>query len=454
MHLRDIPSVNSVLDRIDLKNIQLPRQMVVDTIRAELFFNRSLTDKEKIFLTKEILFEKILSKIYSLSQSNFKPVINGTGIVLHTGLGRAPLSRKLVKEVTMAVAGYSPVEFNLESGKRGERLNHVAPLINSLTGADDSIVVNNNAAALLLCLNTLAEGKEVAISRGQLVEIGGSFRIPDIIQKSGAIMREVGTTNRTHIKDFEQVTNKDTGAIVYAHTSNYRIEGFTKEVTIEDLVKIGRKKRIPIIVDIGSGALFDLTKSGLPAEPIIKEILRVGSGLVTFSGDKLLGGPQAGIISGKKSLISRVHKNPMYRALRCDKLTLALMEKVLRGYSNGSPGKENLAYQMLITPRNILRRRGERLLLSISKDIVNKLKIRIVDSVVEAGSGSLPIKSLESCALQFATNNIKPTELAKRFRDQEIPVIGYIKGNIFTIDLKAVDLSQMKTLSIAIKESI
>ena len=453
MRLRDIPSVNSILDRIDWKNIQLPRQIVVDTIRKELICIRTLSHKDQNSLTKEIIFKKILSKIYSLSKSKFKPVINGTGIVLHTGLGRAPLSRKLAIEVTKAVAAYSPVEFNLESGKRGERLNHVAPLINSLTGAEGSIVVNNNAAAFMLCLNTLAEGKEVVISRGQLVEIGGSFRIPDIIQKSGAIMREVGTTNRTHIKDFEEVINKDTGAIVYAHTSNYRIEGFTKEVTVEDLEKIGRKQQIPVLVDIGSGALFDLTKSGLPAEPVIKEIIRVGSGLVTFSGDKLLGGPQAGIISGKNSLISLVHQNPMYRALRCDKLTLALMEKILRGYSNGFPGKENLAYQMLITPRNILRRRGERLLLSISKDIINKLKIRIVDSIVEAGSGSLPIKSLESCALHFAPNNIKPTELAKRFRDQEIPVIGYIKGNIFIIDLKAVDLSQMKALSFAIKES-
>jgi len=452
--LRDIPSVSMVLDRIDWKNVNLPREMVVNIIRKELSSTRNSHRQKQNSLTKENILNGILSKIYRLSKSTFTPVINGTGIVLHTGLGRAPISKKLAKEAVNATANYSPVEFNLETGKRGERLNHVSPLINALTGAEDSMIVNNNAAAFMLCLNTLSEGKEVVISRGQLVEIGGSFRIPDIIKKSGGIMREVGTTNRTHLKDYEQAINNNTGCIVFAHTSNYRIEGFTKEVSVEDLKKLGKKKKIPLLVDIGSGALFDLTKFGLPAEPIVKEIIKAGSELVTFSGDKLLGGPQAGIISGKKNLISNIHRNPMYRAMRCDKLTLALMEKILRGYSNGSPSKENLVYKMLITTRKVLHRRGEKLILSIPKDIVNKLNLKIVDSIVEAGSGSLPIKSLESCALQFSPAYIKPTVLAKWFRNHEPPVIGYIKGDIFNIDLKAIDLSQMKALSLAIQKSI
>ena len=349
------------------------------------------------------------------------------------------------------VSTYTALEFDLETGKRGERLDHISALLTSLTGAEAALAVNNNAAALILALNTVADKKEVVISRGQLVEIGGTFRIPDVIEKSGAVMREVGTTNRTHLKDYEKGVNSETAAILYAHTSNYRVEGFTKEVSVAELATVSKKRRTPLIVDLGSGALFDLGKFSLPSEPVVRDVINSGAGVVTFSGDKLLGGPQAGLVCGKKTLISKLHKNPIYRALRCDKITLALLERTLRSYTDGSPNSTNLTHKLLTTPRTVLRRRGQKLLASLPKTTVRKLGITVVDSMVEAGSGSLPVESIESVAFRFNAKNVKPTELAKRFRTQDSTVVGYIKGNRFTIDLKAVLPAQMKDLSGAIQ---
>ncbi|MBH31886.1 MAG: L-seryl-tRNA(Sec) selenium transferase [Candidatus Marinimicrobia bacterium] len=450
MSLRDIPSVSAILDRIDWGNVQLPRQMVVETIRQELAAVRTAARNGQHSSKKQDILAKITFEIRRLNRPGLSSVINGTGIVLHTGLGRAPISQKVAVDAVKKAAAYTPLEFDLETGKRGERLDHVVPLITVLTDASSALVVNNNAAAVMLGLNTIAEGKEVIISRGQLVEIGGSFRIPDIIEKSGAFMKEVGTTNRTHLQDYERAISKGTAAILYAHTSNYRIEGFTKEVTVAELAHLAKRRKIPLMVDLGSGALVDLAPSGLPAEPMVKEAVDAGAGLITFSGDKLLGGPQAGIICGKKTLVSRLHRNPMYRALRCDKLTLALMERVLRGYSEKTPGENNLAYRLLSTPRKTLQKRGEKVLSLIPRKTTERLRIKLLDTTVEAGSGSLPVRSIESAALRFCPNKMKPTELARRFRMQEPPVVGYIKGNRFTIDLKAIPVSQIKNLAQAI----
>ena len=451
MHLRDIPSVSAVLDRIDWRSVQLPRQMVVETIRAQLASLRSSARNGQQLPTKKEITLKILAEIDRLNRPGLSRVINGTGIVLHTGLGRAPISPKLAADVAREASTYTALEFDLETGKRGERLDHISALLTSLTGAEAALAVNNNAAALILALNTVADKKEVVISRGQLVEIGGTFRIPDVIEKSGAVMREVGTTNRTHLKDYEKGVNSETAAILYAHTSNYRVEGFTKEVSVAELATVSKKRRTPLIVDLGSGALFDLGKFSLPSEPVVRDVINSGAGVVTFSGDKLLGGPQAGLVCGKKTLISKLHKNPIYRALRCDKITLALLEWTLRSYTDGSPNSTNLTHKLLTTPRTVLRRRGQKLLASLPKTTVRKLGITVVDSMVEAGSGSLPVESIESVALRFNAKNVKPTELAKRFRTQDSTVVGYIKGNRFTIDLKAVLPAQMKDLSGAIQ---
>ena len=451
MHLRDIPSVSAVLDRIDWRSVQLPRQMVVETIRAQLASLRSSARNGQQLPTKKEITLKILAEIDRLNRPGLSRVINGTGIVLHTGLGRAPISPKLAADVAREASTYTALEFDLETGKRGERLDHISALLTSLTGAEAALAVNNNAAALILALNTVADKKEVVISRGQLVEIGGTFRIPDVIEKSGAVMREVGTTNRTHLKDYEKGVNSETAAILYAHTSNYRVEGFTKEVSVAELATVSKKRRTPLIVDLGSGALFDLGKFSLPSEPVVRDVINSGAGVVTFSGDKLLGGPQAGLVCGKKTLISKLHKNPIYRALRCDKITLALLEWTLRSYTDGSPNSTNLTHKLLTTPRTVLRRRGQKLLASLPKTTIRKLGITVVDSMVEAGSGSLPEESIESVALRFNAKNVKPTELAKRFRTQDSTVVGYIKGNRFTIDLKAVLPAQMKDLSGAIQ---
>ena len=425
--------------------------MVVETIRAQLASLRSSARNGQQLPTKKEITLKILAEIDRLNRPGLSQVINGTGIVLHTGLGRAPISPKLAADVAREASTYTALEFDLETGKRGERLDHISALLTSLTGAEAALAVNNNAAALILALNTVADKKEVVISRGQLVEIGGTFRIPDVIEKSGAVMREVGTTNRTHLKDYEKGVNSETAAILYAHTSNYRVEGFTKEVSVAELATVSKKRRIPLIVDLGSGALFDLGKFSLPSDPVVRDVINSGAGVVTFSGDKLLGGPQAGLVCGKKTLISKLHKNPIYRALRCDKITLALLEWTLRSYTDGSPNSTNLTHKLLTTPRTVLRRRGQKLLASLPKTTVRKLGITVVDSMVEAGSGSLPVESIESVALRFNAKNVKPTELAKRFRTQDSTVVGYIKGNRFTIDLKAVLPAQMKDLSGAIQ---
>ncbi len=421
--------------------------MVVETIRAQLASLRSGARNGRQIPNEKEITLKILAEIDRLNRPGLSRVINGTGIVLHTGLGRAPISPKLAIDVAREVSTYTALEFDLETGKRGERLDHISTLLTSLTGAESALAVNNNAAAIILALNTIANKREVVISRGQLVEIGGSFRIPDIIEKSGAVMREVGTTNRTHLNDYERGVNSGTAAILYAHTSNYRVEGFTKEVSVAELANVSKKRRIPLIVDLGSGALFDLSKFSLPSEPVVRDVINSGAGLVTFSGDKLLGGPQTGLVCGKKSLISKLRNNPIYRALRCDKITLALLERTLRSYTDGSPNRTNLAHKLLTTPRSTLRRRGQKLLASLPKATVRKFGITVVDSMVEAGSGSLPVESIESVALRFDAKNVKPTELAKRFRTQDFPVVGYIKGNRFTIDLKAVLPAEMKDLS-------
>ena len=259
--------------------------MVVETIRAQLASLRSSARNGQQLPTKKEITLKILAEIDRLNRPGLSQVINGTGIVLHTGLGRAPISPKLAADVAREVSTYTALEFDLETGKRGERLDHISALLTSLTGAEAALAVNNNAAALILALNTVADKKEVVISRGQLVEIGGTFRIPDVIEKSGAVMREVGTTNRTHLKDYEKGVNSETAAILYAHTSNYRVEGFTKEVSVAELATVSKKRRTPLIVDLGSGALFDLGKFSLPSEPVVRDVINSGAGVVTFSGD-------------------------------------------------------------------------------------------------------------------------------------------------------------------------
>lgn len=442
---KNLPSVSEVLLKAN-KYKSINRRYLSYIIKNELKIFRGLAMKGNLMQSRSKIIQEVLSVIDQLSTSSIQSVINGTGIVLHTGLGRAPVDKTVAKEIADRLSGYINLEFDLESGKRGDRQNHIEGLLSALTGAQSGMVVNNNAAAVFLALNELSEGKEVIIARGQQVEIGGSFRIPDVIKKSGCIIKEVGSTNRCHFRDYENAISKNTGLILWVHTSNYVIKGFTKEVGLNELVQLGKKKRIPVMADLGCGEIVDLTDKGIPASTMITDIVKTGAGIITFSGDKLLGGPQAGLIIGNKTLVNRLKKNPIARTVRCDKWTLAFLDEALRSFGNNGPSKHNLANMLLMSTVKSMKSRGKRILSQLSKKSIKNLGISLVESEVEVGSGSLPLERLDSMALKFNPKNISPTKLARMFRTASVPVVGYINENKFFIDLKALIPGQEKEL--------
>ena len=444
--LKELPSVSEVL--LECKSSKsLNSKYMAYIIKSNLESYRRAAKKGSLKPKRAQITQNILSEVERLTAPSLQSVINGTGIVLHTGLGRAPMKESTAKNAAKRVAGYTNLEFDLPTGTRGQRQDHVNGLLSALTGAQSSMAVNNNAAAVLLALNELGEGKEVIVSRGQQVEIGGSFRIPDVVKKSGCILKEVGSTNRTHLKDYEKAITKKTGMILWVHTSNYVVRGFTHNVSLSDLVQLGKKKRVPIVADLGSGALVDLSEKGVPKDMLVQNVVKSGVGLVTFSGDKLLGGPQAGLIVGKKTLVRRLKKNPIARAVRCDKWSLAFLEESLRSFDDDGPSKDNLTISLMTASRKALTKRGETILSHLPKKTVDKLGITLVESEVEAGSGSLPEEKLESMAFRFKPKGISASKLATQFRTGETPVVGYIHGNTFYIDLKAVIPGQEKDLA-------
>ena len=443
--IKNLPSVSEVLLKSN-KYKSINKRYLSYIIKNELKIFRGLAMKGNLKQSRSKIIQEVLSVIDQLSTSSIQSVINGTGIVLHTGLGRAPVDKAVAKEIADRLSGYINLEFDLESGKRGDRQSHIEGLLSALTGAQSGMVVNNNAAAVFLALNELSEGKEVIIARGQQVEIGGSFRIPDVIKKSGCIIKEVGSTNRCHFRDYENAISKNTGLILWVHTSNYVIKGFTKEVGLNELVQLGKKKRIPVMADLGCGEIVDLTDKGIPASTMITDIVKTGAGIITFSGDKLLGGPQAGLIIGNKTLVNRLKKNPIARTVRCDKWTLAFLDEALRSFGNHGPSKHNLANMLLMSTIKSMKSRGKRILSQLSKKSISDLGISLVESEVEVGSGSLPLERLDSMALKFNPKNISPTKLARMFRTASVPVVGYINENKFFIDLKALIPGQEKDL--------
>ena len=449
--LKDCPSVHQVLLELN-GNMLLHEDYIKYIINSELTKIRANIRKGKLSKTKRELLSHIASQVLLQSASKLVNVINGTGIVLHTGFGRAPFRGKQLKDLADRLDGYVNLEFDLESGNRGDRQTLIHEQLSSMCGADAGMVVNNNAAAVFLALNEMAQGGEVICSRGQMVEIGGSFRIPDIIEKSGAILKEVGTTNRTHLKDYKKAISNKTKLILWVHTSNYVVKGFTKEVSLSDLVILGKKHKIPVMADLGSGALLDMNLLGLADEIPVKSIVNSGPDIISFSGDKLLGGPQSGIMVGRKKWVNACKKNPLYRVLRCDKVTIGLLEETLRSYRSQSFSKDNLSLTMLTTSRKVLKTRGQKVLDSLQKKTIKDLGILLVDSEVEAGSGSLPDDKIESASLSFSPKNGKAKDLAKAFRCGSIPVVGYIQKNTFYIDLKSVLPTQIKRLSTAIQE--
>jgi L-seryl-tRNA(Ser) seleniumtransferase len=450
--LQQLPSVSEVLLEVK-SDTQLHVNYITAIIQGEIGRYRQEAKAGQLKLKRSEIVQSILDKIESCAQPSMKNIINGTGVVLHTGFGRAPLSKKVIANAAKKLEGYVNLEFDLDSGKRGERQDHINDMLSTMFGSEKSLIVNNNAAAVLIALNTFAEGKDVIISRGQEVEIGGLFRIPDVVRKSHCNLVEVGTTNRTHLKDYEKAITKKTGAILWAQTSNYVVKGFTKEVSLTELSALAKKKRVPLVADLGSGALVDMEKMGLPPEELVADVVKIGADVITFSGDKLLGGPQSGLIVGKKKFVNAIHKNPLYRTYRCDKWTIALMEETLRTYSSDEKvSGDNLSLKLLTTSRNTLLKRGEKILAVMPKKKIKDLGISLVESKVEAGSGSLPVETIPSAALQFKPKKMSVSALARAFRTGSQPIVGYTKGNIFYIDLKAVLPKQVSSLIQAIQE--
>ena len=458
--LKSLPSVDALLIRPELKNIALPHELILSELRASLEEERQLilNGKRNGDSTKEKTVQRLAESVSKKLRQDFLPsmkkVLNATGIILHTNLGRAPLSKAALKKVYEVSGGYTNLEISLENGKRSDRNQHIEELLKALTGAESAAIVNNNAAAVLLAINTLAYKKECIVSRGQLVEIGGSFRMPDVMERAGTIMVEIGTTNRTHLKDFENAINENSGAIILVHTSNYKISGFTKFPEHKEIVELAHKHSVPIIFDLGSGALTDLTKFGLPGEELVSEIVKTGIDLVTFSGDKLLGGPQAGLLIGSKTVIDKCKENPLMRVLRCDKATLTAMEETLKLFAEPEKLSEtHAAYSLFSTPLEELKKRAEKAIAGLNKNS-DEYSVEIREVTGEAGSGSLPVAELPSIAVCITSEKHTVETVSVKFRKLELPVIGYINNDAFFIDLRAINENDIELLSESILEVI
>jgi len=375
------------------------------------------------------------------------PVINATGIVLHTNLGRAPLAPAAVQLIAETASRYSNLEVDLSSGQRGQRHLLVEDLLCQLTGAEAAAVVNNNAAAVLLTLNALGMNRDIIVSRGQLVEIGDSFRLPDMMARSGAVMVEVGTTNRTHLSDYENALSERTGVILSVHPSNYRVLGFTAEVPLTQLVELGRRHDVPVVHDVGAGALVDLQPWGLPAEPLVADSIAAGADVVTFSGDKVLGGPQAGLIVGRREAVETIRKNPWMRALRCDKLTYAALEATLRLYLDPRSLPEHLPVlaMMTATPET-LRDRAVKLCQDLHELTVRGWRIEVIDSVAQAGSGSLPLEEIPSVAVTIQPAGLSAGDLAGRLRQGDPAILGYVREDRLHLDMRTINEDELPGL--------
>lgn len=364
-----------------------------------------------------------------------KTVINATGVIVHTNLGRSPLSQRVVDRIARAALNYSNLEYDLDQGRRGERNAHLRMLMQELTGAESALAVNNNAAAVLLALSSLAAGREVVVSRGELIEIGGSFRIPDVMARSGAILREVGTTNRTHPKDYLQAINENTALILKVHTSNYRIVGFTREVGLEELTAIGREKNVPTMMDLGSGCLTDLSAWGLSEEITVQEVLSQGVDVVSFSGDKLLGGPQAGILAGRYDLIERMRTNPLARALRMDKLTLAGLEATLEEYTRPEgPSAGIPTLRMITRSPEELRASADLLAEAVRERVAVGVEVGVEEGVGRVGGGALPMSDLPGPRVSVRPTAVSAARLEQELRSGTPPVIVLVKDDAVLMD--------------------
>ena len=444
MLYRSIPKVDVLLENQDIVTLieNHHRDVVVDVIREEIDKLRNFikeNDDVNLIETKiNNLIENIKISTEKVYSYNIKKVINGTGTILHTNLGRAIISKKHADYLSEVVTSYSNLEYNLEEGKRGERYSHFEKLICKITGAEAAMAVNNNAAAVMLVLSSMAAEREVIVSRGELVEVGGKFRIPDVMKSSNAHLVEIGTTNKTHLEDYEDAISENTGALLKVHTSNFKILGFTESVSIEELCKLGREKDIPVIEDIGSGVLIDLSEYGLEYEPTVQDSIKAGVDVVSFSGDKLLGGPQAGIIVGKKKYIDKMKKNPLTRAFRIDKFTATILEMIFHEYLNEEDAIKNIPVLSLITKDLKEIEKNANALFNKIENLENVADINVEDTFSQIGGGSLPAERIKSKSVTIMPKNISTQSLEAKLRAGKNPVVGRISEEKLILDMRTV----------------
>ncbi len=454
--LKLIPKVDRVLEWEGVRRLlaEQPRELVLKAVRQVLDLLRagaragSLDDAA---FAEKAVCTAVARELRILTRPSLRRVINGSGIVIHTNLGRSILPEAARDALNTIAFSYSNLEFDLDEGVRGSRYSHVEALLCELTGAEAAIVVNNNAAAVLLTLSSMAAGREAVVSRGELVEIGGSFRIPEVMRLSGVTLREVGTTNRTHPKDYQNAVNENTAVFLKVHCSNFAVLGFTKEVTAEEMVELGRQAGVPVLADMGSGNLVDLSGKLPCPEPTVQDFVRAGVDVITFSGDKLLGGPQAGIIVGKKHFIEAMKKHQLLRALRMDKLTLASLEATLALYRDEMVAfKEVPTLRMLTATLPELTARARKIAGQLRRRTPEAVSFKLTDGFSQAGGGTLPLLNLPTMLIEVAVEGLSPNDIESRLRGMEIPVIGRISKNAFLLDPRTLQDDDLPDLAAAL----
>ncbi len=454
-----IPGVDSILEvaKTDTFFDNVPKSVLIRSIRSVVEQLRMLIldDQQAITeaeLSSSSVFNKIKKSVHKMMTPNLIRIINATGVVIHTNLGRSLLADDAIENLLTIARRYSNLEFDLSKGTRGSRYSIVEDILCEISGAESAMVVNNNAGAVFLSLETIAKGKKVIVSRGELVEIGGSFRIPDVMARSGGILKEVGTTNRTHLRDYENAIEHDTALLLKVHTSNYSIVGFTADVSLESLVDLGARYKIPVMEDLGSGTFVDFSKYGLLKEPTVQESVKAGADIITFSGDKLLGGPQAGIIVGKNNIIEKIKKNPINRALRIDKLTLAALESTLRHYRNIEKEMDAIPTLRLMTlPFDHIESNAKTLFKMLENIDDPKLSVSLIDIFSRPGGGSLPLLKLPSKGVGVKVEGISANALEKQMRNDECPIIGRIEEDLFIMDLRTILADELQLIENAFK---
>jgi L-seryl-tRNA(Ser) seleniumtransferase len=458
--LRQLPQVDDLLRHPELAAAvdTLPRSLATAVVRQVLAETRQSISATPPEAVPETLDEaglrcQLAQALAAAAQPALRRVVNATGVIIHTNLGRSPLGEACLAQLLEVATRYNTLEYDLAKGARGSRQDHLEGLLKELTGAAGVLVVNNNAAGVLLSLNTLAQGKEVIISRGQLVEIGGSFRMPEIMAASGAILREVGTTNKTHLRDFERAITSETALLLKVHPSNYRIMGFTHEVSLAEMVALARRFNLLVVEDLGSGCLVDLSKYGLEREPTVQDTLKGGADLVLFSGDKLLGGPQAGLVLGNREVVEDLKKNPLTRALRPDKMTLAGLEATLRLYLDEPQAVSAIPTLRLLTrPETELDHQARGLARKIKRQFSSRLAVEVVQTEGRAGGGSLPQTPLASRALALSADQLSAQDLEARLRGASTPVIARVERGVVLLDMRTLLPGDQEVLSAVLGE--